>query len=77
MSTTTVEVRELPTRLTEMIALAATGAEVIVTENHTPRAKLLPLSPSQMRIPGLHAGAISTAKDFDAPLPEDFWVGSS
>jgi hypothetical protein len=27
------------------------------------------------RLPGLHAGAIQTAPDFDAPLPDDFWAG--
>ena len=26
-------------------------------------------------VPGLHAGAIQTAPDFDAPLPDDFWMG--
>ena len=27
------------------------------------------------RIHGLHAGAIWTSDDFDAPLPEEFWAG--
>jgi hypothetical protein len=27
------------------------------------------------RTPGLHAGAIQAAEDFDAPLPDEFWAG--
>ena len=27
------------------------------------------------RVLGLHPGAIKTTKDFDAPLPESFWLG--
>ena len=28
------------------------------------------------RVLGLHAGVWSVADDFDAPLPEDFWLGT-
>ncbi|MDQ3118999.1 MAG: hypothetical protein M3Q89_05445 [Verrucomicrobiota bacterium] len=27
------------------------------------------------RIPGLHPGAWKVAPDFDAPLPDEFWLG--
>ena len=27
------------------------------------------------RTPGLHAGRYWIADDFDAPLPDDFWLG--
>ena len=27
------------------------------------------------RVPGLHAGAYWIADDFDAPLPDSFWLG--
>jgi hypothetical protein len=30
---------------------------------------------ARVRTLGLHAGAIVTASDFDAPLPDDFWAG--
>ncbi len=75
MATTQIEVRDLPTRFAEVISQAATGTEVIVTEGNVPRARLVPLSPGQPRIPGMHPGAIQTSDDFDAPLPEDFWLG--
>jgi hypothetical protein len=29
------------------------------------------------RIAGLHPGAMTMADDFDAPLPDEFWVGRS
>jgi hypothetical protein len=27
------------------------------------------------RIPGLHSGSMEATDDFDAPLPDDFWLG--
>jgi hypothetical protein len=31
---------------------------------------------ASQRVLGLHEGAWSVADDFDAPLPEDFWLGT-
>ena len=31
--------------------------------------------PQGPRIAGLHAGAWEVAPDFDAPLPDEFWLG--
>jgi hypothetical protein len=31
---------------------------------------------ASLRVLGLHGGAWAVAEDFDAPLPEDFWLGS-
>ncbi len=69
MSTTTVDIHELPTRFAEVVSLAASGTEVIVTEGDIPRARLVPLPINQTRIAGLHAGTIRTTDDFDEPLP--------
>lgn len=77
MSKTTIEVRDLPIRIAEVLSQAAAGTEVIVTTNQVPLARLIPLAPDQPRIPGLHLGAMSAAADFDAPLPEGFWDGKS
>jgi antitoxin (DNA-binding transcriptional repressor) of toxin-antitoxin stability system len=70
----TIDIRELPARLDELLALAAAGREVILADGPEPRARLLPVRPVERR-PGLHAGAIQPSADFDAPLPEDFWAG--
>jgi antitoxin (DNA-binding transcriptional repressor) of toxin-antitoxin stability system len=77
MPTTTIDVQELPSRFEEAMSLAAAGTEVIVTETNIPRARLIPLSPGPTRIPNLHPGAIQMADDFDVPLPDDFWLGTS
>jgi prevent-host-death family protein len=72
---TTIDIRELAGRFHELVAEARTGVEVIVTDEGTPRAILVPLTTPPARVAGLHAGAIQAAADFDEPLPEEFWAG--
>lgn len=38
-------------------------------------AQTTPQEPSALRTPGLHAGQYWIADDFDAPLPDSFWLG--
>jgi len=76
MPSTIIDVKELPKRIQEIISVATSGTEVIVTDGDNPIAKLIPCAP-QARKPGLHPGAITITEDFDAPLPEDFWMGTS
>jgi antitoxin (DNA-binding transcriptional repressor) of toxin-antitoxin stability system len=73
--TTTIDIRELPARLEEAVALAASGGEVILTDGGAPRARIVPCEETRPRVAGLHAGAIQAASDFDAPLADDFWIG--
>ena len=77
MATTTIEVKDLPGRLAEMVAAAAAGNEVILVENHVPRARLVPLALGGLRIPGLHPGAFAPGPDFDDPLPDEFWLSGN
>jgi antitoxin (DNA-binding transcriptional repressor) of toxin-antitoxin stability system len=74
---TTIDVRDLPARLAEALAVASAGGEVILLEGSKPRARLVPFGSSILRAAGLHPGAIQPASDFDAPLPDDFWAGQS
>lgn len=76
MATTTVDVRELPNRFAEILSLAASGTEVILTDGNVARARLLSLAPGRARVEGMHPGAMTASPDFDAPLPEEFWTGS-
>jgi prevent-host-death family protein len=77
MSTTQIEVNELQNRFSEIISRAKAGEEIIVTEANIPRAKLIPIEPDLVRKLGLHPGGFQMADDFDAPLPEEFWLGQS
>ncbi|MEX2138527.1 MAG: hypothetical protein WD894_04660 [Pirellulales bacterium] len=72
---TTIEIHELPGRLEEALNLAAAGGDVILVDGAVPRAKIVAYQPAPSRVPGLHGGAIQTAADFDAPLPDDYWTG--
>ena len=69
--TATIDIRDLPARLDELLALAATGREVVLSDGSVPRARLLPITPRGPRIPGLHPGSMTMAPDFDAPLEDD------
>jgi antitoxin (DNA-binding transcriptional repressor) of toxin-antitoxin stability system len=75
--TMAIDIRELPARLDEILAVASAGGEVVLLEGLIPRARLVPLEPTCPRTAGLHHGALRPAVDFDAPLPEGFWTGQS
>lgn len=76
MSTKTVEVHEAQMHLKELLSLAVTGTEIILTEDSTPVARLVPIaSPIAPRVAGLHPGAIWISSDFNEPLPVEFWTG--
>jgi antitoxin (DNA-binding transcriptional repressor) of toxin-antitoxin stability system len=72
---TNVDFRELPARFVELLDLARSGTEVVVTDGAIPQARLVPLTTSGPRIPDLHAGMVDIAPDFDDPLPDEFWGG--
>ena len=54
-------------------ALSPEEAEQLL-QHLTERLRRTPAQPGE-RIAGLHAGAIVMAPDFDAPLPDEFWLG--
>jgi prevent-host-death family protein len=78
MATRTVELSEAQNQLAELVAEAAAGTEVVLTEGNTPRARLVAVKTSKARrVPGLHPAAMEAAEDFDAPLPDEFWAGNA
>jgi prevent-host-death family protein len=78
MTIKTVDVQDAQHQLSDLLAQVAAGTEIILTEDHQPRARLVPIAPPiPRRVPGLHAGSMITTPDFDAPLPDDFWTGAA
>lgn len=74
MMTRTVDVTKESPDLKGLLSLVADGTEVLLTEGPTPVARLVPVG---KRVAGLHAGLVWTSEDFDEPLPDEFWVGST
>jgi len=78
MTTKSVEIHEAQQHLAELVAQVATGTEIILLDGQTPRARLVPITPhAARRVPGLHAGSMTMSPDFDQPLPDEFWTGTT
>jgi len=75
--TQTVSVDEAQNKLQDLVAQALAGDEVIITEDGTPVARLVPVvaHSKKKRVAGLNRGSISTREDFDEPLSDEFWLG--
>ncbi len=67
-----VNIHEAKTRLSELIAAAEAGEEVVIARANHPVVKLVPIQrPRKQRTFGGFSGRVWIAPDFDAPL-EDF-----
>ena len=78
MSSDTWNVHKAKTHLSTLIDRALRGEEVVISRSNRPVARLVALAPAaRRRTPGLNASpAFWMAADFDAPLPEPFWLGT-
>ncbi len=73
-----LDIREMPSRINEMIGLVRDGVEVILTVDGAASARLVPSGMGlQPRRPGLHRGAMTMHEGFDEPLPDAFRLGSA
>jgi prevent-host-death family protein len=78
MSSKTVNIHEAKTHLSELLALAMQGEEIIIAKANRPLVRLTPLEPpKKVRKAGLHEGTYWTSGDFDEPLSEDFFSDPS
>ncbi|MGH7201886.1 MAG: type II toxin-antitoxin system Phd/YefM family antitoxin [Planctomycetaceae bacterium] len=68
---TQVTVEEAQSRLSDLIAAAKRGEEVVITDAEQPVAWLVPMGSPKRRRAGSAKGLMTMADDFDAPL-EDF-----
>ncbi len=77
MPTQTVNLDKVERQLAELLAIIEHGSEIVIARNGEPIARLAPLTApaKKKRIAGLNRGAIWTSDDFDATLPDDFWLG--
>ncbi len=77
MSTMTVTVQDMQSRLQELLSMVSKGKTVIIEKDEKPFAQLVgikPLVKPKKRVAGLNRGAIRVSDDFDAPLPDEFWL---
>lgn len=82
-----VSVGDAKTRLTELLRAVEGGARVVVTRHGKPVAELRALEPAKrepwsvagsrahLRALGHELNEIPVPDDFDAPLPDRFWLG--
>ena len=72
----TVNLDKVEKQLADLLAMVKQGGEVVITQNGKPIARLASVAPKKKkRIAGLNRGSIWTSEDFDAPLPDEFWLG--
>lgn len=70
MATRTIELGDLKETLPDLVAEAIGGAEVVITKDHRPVAKLVPVTEKPPRQFGGARGLIEMADDFDEFLEE-------
>jgi prevent-host-death family protein len=67
----TVNIHEAKTHLSRLVEEVAAGAEIVISKNGVPRAKLVPLDSSKKLKFGVMKGKLRYPDDFDAPLPDE------
>ena len=68
----TVTIHVAKTTLSQLIARAEAGEEIVIARDKTPVAKLVPIAPkAPKRAPGAMKGKIALDPAFFEPLPED------
>jgi antitoxin (DNA-binding transcriptional repressor) of toxin-antitoxin stability system len=74
---TTLSVAEARDNLPKLMELAQAGHEVIIQDPGKGKARLVAIvtSMSGPRRFGLHEGEIWMSDDFNAALPDSFWLG--
>jgi len=66
-----VNMHEAKTQLSELVAAAERGEEVVIARNGTPAARLIAITAEHAPVHlGVQAGEIELGPDFDEPLPD-------
>jgi antitoxin (DNA-binding transcriptional repressor) of toxin-antitoxin stability system len=77
MTTTTFDLKALPPDFADAITSATPATDLIIVDNQVPVARVVVCPHPGVRVPGLHAGSIVIADDFDALLSDEFWTGAA
>lgn len=76
MSEQIINIEKIEKQLSDLLAIVSNGDEVVIAQNGKPLARLEAVAPKKKkRVAGLNRGMIWTSEDFDAPLPDNFWLG--
>ena len=71
-----VNIYEAKTRLSQLVDIAASGQDVVVSRNGKPLVRITRLDSPKRRIKfGLLKGKVIVADDFDAPMPDEVLAG--
>ncbi len=76
MATQTINIEKVEKQLAELLEIVALNGEIVIAQNGKALARLEPVPRTKKkRVAGLNRGTIWTSEDFDAQLPDDFWLG--
>lgn len=67
-----VNIHEAKTHFSKLVDAVIHGKEIVIAMAGKPVAMLGPITKKSKRRLGVMKGKIKIAKDFDAPLPDDF-----
>lgn len=67
----TYTIQAAKTQLSELVARAQAGEEIVLTQGKEPVAKIVPIAPKPKRKFGQLKGKASVGPEFFEPLPED------
>lgn len=78
MTIKNVTLQEAEGHLDELLTRVVQGEEIIITKGDKPCAKLIAVPPTlnAPRAFGQHKGKARMSEDFNASLPDSFWLGS-
>lgn len=78
MSVHEIEIDEARLHFDHMLAEVRSGIDIVLSDHHTPVARIISCNQVRDRKPGLCAGGmITVADDFDVPLADSFWTGAN
>ena len=67
-----VNMQEAKTHFSKLVDAVLHGSDILITRAGKPVAKLSPITKKPRRRFGVLKGKIKIAKDFDAPLPDEY-----